>query len=92
MTMSFLHGVIATCFALAGLFFLRFWRDTRDRLFLFFAASFWLQALTRVGLSLSGQPDEQAYWYLVRLIAFVLIVVAIVMKNVGREVGRDAGD
>jgi hypothetical protein len=91
MTMSFLHGVIAMSFALAGLFFLRFWRDTRDRLFLLFAASFWLQALTRVGLSLSGQPEE-AYWYVVRLIAFLLIVVAIVMKNVGDEAGRDAGD
>ncbi len=90
--MSFLQGAIAMCFALAGLFFLRFWRDTRDRLFLLFAASFWLQALTRVGLSLIGQPDERTYWYVVRLIAFLLIVVAIVMKNVGSEAGRDAGD
>ncbi len=90
--MSFLQGAIAMCFALAGLFILRFWRDTRDRLFLLFAASFWLQALTRVGLSLIGQPDERTYWYVVRLIAFLLIVVAIVMKNVGSEAGRDAGD
>jgi hypothetical protein len=43
--MSFLQGAIAMCFALAGLFFFRFWRDTLDRLFLLFAASFWLQAL-----------------------------------------------
>ena len=47
--MSFLQGAIAMCFAIAGLFFLRFWRDTRDRLFLLFALSFWLQAMTRAG-------------------------------------------
>lgn len=92
MTLSFVQGAIAACFALAGLFFLRFWRDTHDRLFLLFAASFWLQALTRVALSLIGQPEERAYWYVVRLIAFLLIVVAIVMKNVGSEAGRDAAD
>jgi hypothetical protein len=45
-----------------------------------------------VGLSLSGQPEEQAYWYVVRLVAFLLIVVAIVMKNVGSEPSRDAAD
>ena len=83
--MSFLQGMIAMCFALAGLFFLRFWRETRDRLFLLFALSFWLQALTRAGLSLLGQSDDAAYWYLVRLVAFLLIVVAIAMKNLGND-------
>jgi uncharacterized membrane protein len=84
--MSFLQGMIAMCFALVGLFFLRFWRDTSDRLFLLFALSFWLQALTRAGLSLSGQSDDVAtYWYLVRLAAFLLIVVAIAMKNLGSD-------
>jgi hypothetical protein len=90
--MSFLQGAIAMCFALAGLFFFRFWRDTLDRLFLLFALSFWLQALTRVGLSLVGQSEERTYWYLVRLLAFVLIVVAIALKSVGTEADGDAGD
>jgi hypothetical protein len=90
--MSFLQGAIATCFALAGLFFFRFWRDTLDRLFLFFAVSFWLQALTRVGLSVGGHADERAYWYLVRLLAFLLIVAAIAMKNLGTDAGRDPED
>jgi len=83
--MSFLQGMVGMCFAVAGLFFLRFWRDTRDRLFLLFALSFWLQALTRAGLSLAGQSDDTAYWYLVRLAAFLLIVVAIAMKNLGDD-------
>lgn len=90
--MSFLQGAIAMCFALAGLFFLRFWRDTRDRLFLLFALSFWLQAFTRLGLSLVGQPDDSAHWYLIRLGAFLLIVVAIAMKNLGGETDRDTDD
>lgn len=79
-------------FAVAGLFFFRFWRDTLDRLFLFFALSFWLQAMTRVALSLVGQPDERAYWYLVRLVAFLLLAVAIAMKNMGNDAGQDAAD
>jgi hypothetical protein len=90
--MSFLQGAIAMCFSLAGLFFFRFWRDTLDRLFLLFALSFWLQAMVRVALSLIGQADERTYWYLVRLIAFVLIAVAIAMKNVGNDADRDAAD
>jgi hypothetical protein len=90
--MSFLQGAIAMCFALAGLFFLRFWRDTRDRLFLLFALSFWIQSFTRLGLSLIGQPDDSAYWYLIRLGAFLLIVAAIAMKNLDGETDRDADD
>ena len=90
--MSFLQGAITMGFAVAGLFFFRFWRDTLDRLFLFFALSFWLQAMTRVALSLVGQPDERAYWYLVRLLAFLLLAVAIAMKNMGNDAGQDAAD
>jgi hypothetical protein len=90
--MSFLQGAITMGFAVAGLFFFRFWRDTLDRLFLFFALSFWLQAVTRIGLSLVGHPDERAYWYLVRLIAFLLIAVAIAIKSMSAEAGQDAAD
>lgn len=90
--MSFLQGAITMGFAVAGLFFFRFWRDTLDRLFLFFALSFWLQAMTRVALSLVGQPDERAYWYLVRFVAFLLLAVAIAMKNMGNDAGQDAAD
>ena len=45
-----------------------------------------------MGLSLVGQSEERTYWYLVRLLAFVLIVVAIALKNVGTEADGDAGD
>lgn len=78
----YLHGAITTCFLIAGLFFFRYWRETSDRLFLFFALSFWVQAGTRVSLTLTEQPEEHGYLYLFRLAAFLLIIVAIVMKNV----------
>ncbi|HEY9398151.1 MAG TPA: DUF5985 family protein [Burkholderiales bacterium] len=82
MNLEFMHGGITILFILAGLFFFRFWRDTLDRLFLLFALSFWLQALTRMGLEIVGGQEERAYLYLLRLLAFLLIVAAIAMKNV----------
>jgi hypothetical protein len=79
---TFMLGAIAMASFIAGLFFLRFWRDTGDRLFGIFAAAFCLLGVTRVGLALSTQPLEgYTMWYWVRLAAFVLIFVAIVDKN-----------
>ena len=49
--LPFLHGAIAMGFAVAGLYFLRFWRDTGDRLFAFFAAAFWVFAAERVSFA-----------------------------------------
>ena len=75
-------GAIVMGYAVAGLFFLRFWRQTRDRLFLIFALSFWLLGAQRLALALTAQMLESNTWlYLVRLFAFVLILVAIVDKN-----------
>jgi uncharacterized protein DUF5985 len=69
------------CFVI-GVFFLRFWRATRDRLFAMFALAFWLLAGDWLGLALTRmRPEAQTPLYLVRLIAFVLIIVAIVDKN-----------
>jgi hypothetical protein len=83
---DFLTGIIAMAFWVAGLFFLRFWRDSKDRLFLIFAIAFWILALTRVGLVLSGpgRHDENNTifaLYVLRLVAYLLIIVAIVDKN-----------
>ena len=87
----FLHGAITVCFTAAGVFFLRFWRDTLDRLFLLFALAFFMQALTRIGLSLLGGPEEELYLYVFRLTAYVLIIAAIAMKNVEAGQRRGAG-
>ncbi|HEY9504403.1 MAG TPA: DUF5985 family protein [Gemmatimonadales bacterium] len=88
--MSQLHAVLALLvsgaivmgYAVAGLFFLRFWRDTRDRLFLIFAVAFWIFGVQRLALTLSrDMVEDQTGLYLVRLFAFLLILAAIVDKN-----------
>jgi hypothetical protein len=55
-------------------------------LFMLFGLAFGLLALNQVLVALSGIPrDEQSLIYLIRLAAFVLIIVAIVRKNIGRR-------
>ena len=78
----FLQSVSATCAGISGLFFLRFWRSNRDPLFGFFSAAFWLIALSWALLALfSPQEEARPYIYILRLVAFSLIMVGIVMKN-----------
>ena len=82
MTHDFMLGVIAMGFLVAAVFFLRFWRETRDRLFAFFAAAFLLMAVMRPLLG-NGQPDNLAF-YLIRLVAYVIIIIGILDKNLRR--------
>lgn len=66
----------------AGLFFVRFYSQTRDTLFALFGTAFWLLAAQAVALGLTTPDAElRALLYLPRLIAFVLIIVAIAQKN-----------
>lgn len=75
-------GAIAMGYGVAGLFFLRFWRETRDRLFLIFAGAFWILGLQRLTLAFSrDMAEDHTGLYLVRLFAFLLILGAIVDKN-----------
>jgi hypothetical protein len=79
---GFLLGVIVTGSATAGAFFLRFWLKTRDPLFLAFSASFLIEAGNRIGFLWLKNPNEGAAGiYLVRLVSYLLILVAIVNKN-----------
>lgn len=79
---AFLQGACTlACWAI-GLFFLRFWRLSRDRLFLFLLAAFWAFALNWLGLVLVEANDETRHWfYVVRLAAFALIGLGVVDKN-----------
>ena len=77
----FLLGVLVTCSMVAGLFFLRFWRRTRERLFVFFAVSFWLLALNWLLVAFIHQDEAVPAVFLVRLAAFGLILVGVVDKN-----------
>lgn len=88
----FLLGLVAMGSFVAGLFFLRFWRETKDRLFLAFAVSFFVEGANRTALALSGAPQEGApAFYLVRLLAFLLILVAVADKNRRRRPARTDG-
>jgi hypothetical protein len=78
-------GAIAMGFLVASLFFLRFWRETRDRLFALFALSFFVLAVNRVGIGLAAGSGVRDYLYGVRLLAFVLILLAILDKNRSRH-------
>lgn len=83
---TFLMGAVAAGSLFAGLFFFRFWWHTRDRFFLFFAGSFWLEAANRVALVLVEHASEQEpLFYVVRLLAYGLILAAIWQKNRGRR-------
>ena len=77
-----LLGAIAMASLTIGLFFLRFWKKTRDRFFLFFAVAFGLEGINRTLLGLiESSSENEPFFYLVRLLSFVLILIAIVDKN-----------
>lgn len=79
---GFLLGVIVTTSLTASLFFFKFWKKTRDVLFLAFSASFCIEALNRIGfLFLDAPNDGHPAIYLVRLLSYLLILGAIVYKN-----------
>ena len=81
---SFLLGVIATTSLVAGVFFLKFWRHTRDTLFLAFGIAFLIEFANRVALLFVRFNNEGSPWiYVVRLIAFLVILGAILKKNYG---------
>ncbi|MDQ3026223.1 MAG: DUF5985 family protein [Pseudomonadota bacterium] len=81
-----LVGGIATASLVAALFFFRFWRATRDRFFMYFALSFALEGVNRLALYLTVGPNEDApAYYLVRLLAYGLILAAIIDKNRDRK-------
>lgn len=82
---AFGAGLISMVFLTCAIFFLKFWRQTRDRLFLTFALAFVLLALNQGLPHLLNVPrEEQSPLYLLRLAAFVLIILAIMGKNVRR--------
>ena len=79
---TFVFGVLTTLCLVCGLFFLRYWRSSGDRFFAFFAIAFWALGANWALLVGRDPSDEYApYYYLLRLFAFLLILVGIVDKN-----------
>jgi hypothetical protein len=80
--LAFLNGGTAMASIVAGILFLAYWRDSRDRLFVYFALAFWILALNWIFVALAAPAAEQRHWfYALRLLAFALITVGIFDKN-----------
>ena len=82
----FLQAVSAMGAWVAGLLFFRFFRQSHDRLFAFFGGAFWLLSLSWALLAaFSPTDDTRPYIYSIRLVAFALIIFAIIDKNRARS-------
>jgi hypothetical protein len=87
-TIEFVSGAVALAYVVAGVYFLRFWRKTRDRLFVSFALAFFLLGLNQTVVSMLGVTDERTgYAYVLRVVGFLLILHAIIRKNLARRPG-----
>jgi Family of unknown function (DUF5985) len=82
MSADLINGGTTVAALVVALFFLRYWRQTDDRLFLMFSAGFFTFAVSRLILALLPEDDEgRVFIYTLRLLAFALILAAIVDKN-----------
>jgi hypothetical protein len=82
---AFVAGALVMAYVVVALFFARFYRQTKEVLFVFFAISFALLAASRLALSfLAVESEQHHYLYWFRLLAFVVLLVGIVRKNRGR--------
>jgi len=82
---DFVSGATMAAALVIALIFFRYWRQTRDRLFLGFALGFFVFSASRLMLAFLDEDDEgQIYVYGLRLAAFLLIFAAIVDKNRSR--------
>jgi hypothetical protein len=77
-----LSGILILEYAAIALFFAKFWTKSRDRLFLMFSVAFVILAVQRTAIAVTQEIlEQQALLYLLRLAAFVIIIVAIVDRN-----------
>lgn len=83
---DFFSGFTGAGFLVCALFFLRFWSRTRDGLFMAFALAFTLLSLQQFLTTFLGLADEDRSWiYLLRLVAFLIVIAEILRRNLRRE-------
>ncbi|HEX3891141.1 MAG TPA: DUF5985 family protein [Terracidiphilus sp.] len=83
---AFLLGFASACSFIAALFFLKFWRSTRDTLFLAFVLFFVIQAVSNAALLGAQHPNEGVAWNtVIRFLAVIGLLVAILRKNLAEK-------
>ena len=86
---DFLAGAVTLGFAAGAAFFFSFWCKTSDRLFLAFGIAFVLFALNQLlSHALTVVIEPASLVYILRILGFVIISVAIVDKNVQKPFER----
>jgi hypothetical protein len=80
--LDFLYGALTAMSVLAGVFFLRYWRIGKDTFFIWFATAFWTFAVNWFLLAEDhGVAEHSPYIFGVRLVGFLQILAAILLKN-----------
>lgn len=80
-TLAYLYGALSLGSAAITVFFLRYHRLARDELFLWFAAAFAAFGAHWTVLVFAGSSEHALAVYLIRLIAFLMLVIGILRKN-----------
>ncbi len=82
----YLYGAMSMAAFAITVFFFRFWQRTNERLFAFFSLAFFLLGIERVVLFLYYSEEfESATTYLIRLAAFIVIILGVIDKNRGKS-------
>jgi len=80
---DFLTGVVTAGFLIAAVFFFRFWKTTQDTFFAILGIAFVLFAANQAAVVLLEVSHEEQSWiYVLRLVGFALLLVAIALKNI----------
>jgi len=79
--LQFLHGATAMACFVVGLKFIKYWRLSRDRFFIFFATAFWVFAIGWGVRAFVDGGEQRHLIFVPRLLGFVLILVGIFDKN-----------
>jgi hypothetical protein len=81
-----LLGAVIMGDVIAAVFFVRYWRLTNDRFFLFFSASFIAIAVSRVVVDENLPPvGYEPFGYMIRILSYVFIIAGIMYKNIGAK-------
>lgn len=82
---EFLQGGTFVASLAVALFFLRFWRMSREPLFAVLAGAFAVFAVNRLLLTVLESEDRRLWVYATRAVVFALIAGAVVAKNLDRR-------